>query len=97
MRYKTMDDKLGLNKFKPFEEKSHLGIVEGSKTGEKAKALVEGKLFVCPANVYSLNDKGEAMVAYENCLECGTCRVAAPDEVTWEYPQGGFGVTFRFG
>ena len=91
-RFKTMDDKLGLNKFKPFE-KTHLKIKEGAN----GKKLVEGKLFVCPANVYELNDKGEPIVNFENCLECGTCRVAAPDEIEWEYPQGGFGVTFKYG
>ena len=88
----TIEEKLSLDKFKPFE-KTHLKV----KAGANAPALVEGKLFVCPAKVYELNDKGEAMVSFENCLECGSCRVAAPDEIEWEYPQGGFGVTFRFG
>ena len=88
----TMEDKLSLDKFKPFET-THLKV----KAGVNAHELVEGKLFVCPAKVYELNDKGEAMVSFENCLECGTCRVAAPDEIEWEYPHGGFGVTFRFG
>ena len=88
----TIEDKLSVDKFKPFS-KTHLKI----KPGVNAHELVEGKLFVCPAKVYELNDKGEAMVSFENCLECGTCRVAAPDEIEWEYPQGGFGVTFKFG
>ena len=90
--YKTMEDKLGLDKFKPFE-KTHLKI----KQRVNVKELIEGKLFVCPAKVYELNDKGESIVSFENCLECGTCRVAAPDEIEWEYPQGGYGVTFRYG
>jgi ferredoxin like protein len=91
-KFKTMEDKLGLNKFKAFE-KTHLRI----KQGADVHKLVEGKLFICPAKVYELNDKGEAIVSFENCLECGTCRVAAPEELEWEYPQGGFGVTFRYG
>ena len=91
-KFKTMEDKLGLNKFKAFE-KTHLKI----KKGADVHKVVEGVLFICPAKVYELNDKGEAIVSFENCLECGTCRVAAPDDVEWEYPQGGFGVTFKYG
>jgi ferredoxin like protein len=91
-KFKTMEDKLGLDKFKAFE-KTHLKI----KQGADAHKVVEDVLFICPAKVYTLNDKGEAIVSFENCLECGTCRVAAPDDVEWEYPQGGFGVTFRYG
>jgi len=88
----TMEDKLSLDKFKPFKE-THLKI----KPGVNARTLIEEKLFVCPAKVYELNDAGEAIVSFENCLECGSCRVAAPDEIEWEYPHGGYGVTFRFG
>ena len=91
-KYKKMEDKLGLDKFKAFD-KTHLKI----KAGSDVHKLVEGKLFICPAKVYELNDKGEAIVSFENCLECGTCRVVAPDEIEWEYPQGGFGVTFKYG
>lgn len=91
-KFKTMEDKLGLDKFKAFE-KTHLKV----KPGPNAKKTVEEVLFICPAKVYELNDKGEPIVSFENCLECGTCRVAAPDDVEWEYPQGGFGVTFRYG
>ena len=89
---KSMEDKLSLDKFKPSTE-THLKI----KKGVNARELIEGKLFICPAKVYELNDKGEAIVSFENCLECGTCRVVAPDEIEWEYPQGGYGVTLRFG
>lgn len=91
-KFKSMEDKLGLDKFKAFE-KTHLKV----KPGPKAHKVVEDVLFICPAKVYELSDKGEPIVSFENCLECGTCRVAAPDDVEWEYPQGGFGVTFRFG
>ncbi len=33
------------------------------------------------------------------CLECGTCRVLCGDTILkkWEFPQGTFGVEFRFG
>ena len=54
-------------------------------------------LNVCPARVYFLDEEGEIRLDLEGCLECGTCRVAAPEEVDWDYPQGGFGVTYKFG
>jgi ferredoxin like protein len=56
--------------------------------------------FICPARVYvpSPEDPGRPKVNYENCLECGTCRVACPREgIVWEYPNGGMGVRYRFG
>jgi ferredoxin like protein len=90
-QFTSMEDKLGLNKFTAFE-KTHLKIKEGADP-----KVVEEKLFICPAKVYELSDKGVPIVSFENCLECGTCRVAAPDEVDWEYPQGGYGVTYKFG
>lgn len=90
-QFTSMEDKLGLNKFTAFE-KTHLSIKPGSDP-----LVVEHKLFICPAKVYELSDKGVPIVSFENCLECGTCRVAAPDEVEWAYPQGGYGVTYKFG
>jgi len=95
-KFKSMEDKLGLDKFVLYE-KTHLKIKEGSKKGEKAKKLVEDVLFICPAKVYTLNENDEVVISFENCLECGTCRVAAPEEVEWEYPQGGHGVVYRYG
>ncbi len=90
-KFKTMEDKLGLDKFKPFE-KTHLKLKDDIPP-EKFEEL----LFICPAKVYDKNDKGEPIVAFENCLECGTCRVVVKDDMEWEYPQGGFGVTYKYG
>jgi ferredoxin like protein len=56
--------------------------------------------FICPARVYvpSSEDLNIIQVHHENCLECGTCRVACTREgVRWEYPNGGMGVKYRFG
>jgi ferredoxin like protein len=55
---------------------------------------------ICPAKVYvsSPEDPKKIQVHHENCLECGTCRVACSREgVIWEYPNGGMGVKYRFG
>ena len=53
----------------------------------------------CPAQVYDWDrERQEIMVAYENCLECGVCKVVCPyDNIDWEYPRGGFGVVWKFG
>lgn len=53
-------------------------------------------LWVCPAKLFSLSSDGEMLFVYDNCFECGTCYVACPGgAIEWDYPQGGFGVTFR--
>ena len=51
----------------------------------------------CPAQVYEW-EHDENLVAYENCVECGVCKVVCPyDNIEWEYPRGGFGVVWKFG
>ncbi|MFB6155758.1 MAG: ferredoxin family protein [Haloferacaceae archaeon] len=54
---------------------------------------------VCPADVWRNEDgDGVPTIAYENCLECGSCRFACPyDNVEWEYPDTGNGVSYKFG
>ena len=53
--------------------------------------------FVCPADVYSIDkNTGEIIVQYENCLECGACKIACPkNNINWEYPKSGYGVIFK--
>lgn len=68
-------------------------------------------LNICPANVYkqgvctelSENDSenngtiDSITVEYENCLECGACRVACPyGAIDWKYPKSGCGVVYKF-
>jgi len=55
-------------------------------------------IYACPANLYSLNEKGELVVEFAGCLECGTCQIACIyGSVKWKYPRSGFGVQYRFG
>ncbi len=53
----------------------------------------------CPADVYDWHGEEQmTSVAYENCIECGTCRIACPHEnIEWVYPKGGYGITYKFG
>lgn len=68
-------------------------------------------LTVCPANVYKKHVSGENPnsedknndtidcidVEYENCLECGACRVACPyGAIDWKYPAAGCGAIYKF-
>lgn len=51
----------------------------------------------CCAEVYSWEDD-HLHIAFENCLECGVCKVICPyDNIDWSYPRGGFGVVYKFG
>jgi len=54
---------------------------------------------ICPAEVYTWNkEKGELDIQYENCLECGTCRVACEmQNIEWSNPVGGAGVIYKHG
>ncbi|MBA4603852.1 ferredoxin family protein [Thermoactinomyces mirandus] len=55
--------------------------------------------FFCPADVYEWDGKRKVTtVAYENCVECGTCRIACPKEnIEWVYPKGGYGISYKMG
>ena len=55
-------------------------------------------LYVCPAQVYILNKDNEIELELDGCLECGTCKIAClRKSVDWNYPQGGFGVQYKYG
>ena len=90
----TVSARLAVNRFEIDEEESHISLDQ-----ELCRSTGTGRrlIAVCPAGVYSEQD-GEILVDYAACLECGTClAVAAPGALTWTYPRGGYGVTFREG
>jgi ferredoxin like protein len=85
--------KLGLNVFK-LGASPHIKIKEGREKDPKLKFMVK----ICPAGLYTENDKGEITMTVDGCLECGTCRlVCGTDVLDWIYPEGGAGVQFRAG
>lgn len=90
----SVSARLAVDKFDIDEEQSHIVIDQ-----ELCRSTGTGKriIAVCPAGVYS-EQNGEILADYAACLECGTClAVAEPGALTWIYPRGGFGVTFREG
>lgn len=62
-----------------------------------ARCTTRWCLTVCPADVYREQD-GRVVPDFAACLECGTCVVACvPEALSWHYPDGGFGVQYRYG
>lgn len=94
MENKNIDDKLYSVKFCP-DCKSHLNPDKMSCNACKSKICT----IICPAGVYEwLATKNELVVKYENCLECGACRIACEmKSLDWKYPKGNKGVTFKKG
>ncbi|GBE30424.1 MAG TPA: hypothetical protein ENH10_01925 [Bacteroidetes bacterium] len=91
---KSIEDKLGLLQYRTDEGNSHISVDQEKFKADPIKAI----LFACPAKVYEEDEKtGECLINYENCVECGTCHVVAPEYVNWFYPEGGKGVHYRYG
>lgn len=92
----SLEDKLYTVHYEVDRDHPHITVVqEICSTCQKRICT-----FICPAGVY-VQDKGtenRIIVRHENCLECGTCRVACPKEgIRWQCPAGGMGVRYRFG
>jgi ferredoxin like protein len=77
------------------EDESHLKIKD-----QEVCILCAGKpcLYFCPVGAYRTLEDGQTQIAYQSCVECGSCRIACPpNNVSWKYPRGGFGVAYKFG
>lgn len=55
--------------------------------------------YICPADVYEWDEKNsELIIRYENCLECGACKIACDKKnIKWGYPKTEHGVKFKNG
>jgi ferredoxin like protein len=90
-----IEEKLFLDRFQ-VDEESHLELIDAEICLEKCPD--QPCLYICPANVYKLEKDGRISVAYEGCLECGSCRIGCPHfNVKWRFPKGGYGVRHRYG
>lgn len=87
-----IDDLLSKVKYNP-DTISHL-IPNNEFCKKCEKRVCE---YICPARVYEWDaEKNKLQVTFENCLECGACRVACPyDAIDWRYPRAGKGITFK--
>ncbi|MHB0867370.1 MAG: ferredoxin family protein [Thermoleophilia bacterium] len=93
----NVSSKLGLVKFNP-DVNSHLSIIDPGVCRDRCPQKF--CTHTCPAQVYRWEPQEESIgVAYEGCLECGTCRSGGCPfrNIEMRYPRGGFGVQYRFG
>ena len=92
----TIDAKLGLLKYKKFHE-THIKIRDPKVCLEKCpeKPCVS----ICPAKVYEWEaSQKKILVAFENCIECGGCRMICPFyNIGCDWPGGGAGVLYQYG
>ena len=88
----THDEKMRTARFK-VDDTPHI-VVDGEKCRTCA---VQSCITVCPAGLFVGLDDGSVLFNYENCFECGACYFVCAVEgaISWTYPKGGFGVTFR--
>ena len=87
-----LDEKLYTVRYTPDTESHLLPVQECCKICKSKICTV-----ICPAGVYSW-ENNKLIVNYENCLECGACRIACEtSSLGWEYPKGNKGVTFKQG
>lgn len=91
----SLEDRLYTVKYEDPGE-SHLDVTIPGLCAERCTTY--DCVSVCPAGVWRKGDEGVPEIAYENCLECGSCRWACKHgNVEWEYPETGSGVTYKKG
>jgi ferredoxin like protein len=90
-----VDDLLMSLKYFIDEESAHLSIIDQAVC---SRCEYKPCLYFCPVGAYSQSNEGRILVAYQSCVECGSCRVGCPyKNIKWELPRGGFGVAYKFG
>jgi ferredoxin like protein len=85
---------LSFNKYLVDDEEKHITIKKEICAGCRTRPCIPA----CPAGLYVLKDQ-EMSIDPAGCLECGTCRVVCPfpEAIDWNYPRGGFGISYRYG
>ena len=90
----TVDKKLTVLAIKPQAESHIVPDQELCRRCDSRPCIV-----ACPAELWALNEEtGEMTIEHAGCLECGTCLLVCPqDAVVWRFPDGTYGVQFRYG
>ena len=95
MPHVYVDDMLMSLKYYVDEHEAHLHILYPEVC---THCESKGCLYFCPVGAYQEEDSGKIQIAYQSCIECGSCRLMCPHQnVVWKYPRGGFGVSYKFG
>jgi len=93
----NVDEKLGQLTYKADHSFAHITL----KSDNPCQTQCKDKpcITVCPAKVYNWEEaQKKILVSYENCIECGACRMLCPfDNISCEWPRGGFGVQYKLG
>ncbi len=95
----TVEAKLGTLEWKKSPE-AHISLRDDSPAAPcAAKCQDKPCVTVCPAKVYEWEpDHKKVVVNYENCIECGACRMLCPyDNIICDWPVGGMGVKYKYG
>lgn len=93
----SIEDRLFTVGFKPDEHESHLKVIDPAVCVEKCGAKNRPCTTFCPASVYNW-EENRITVAYNNCLECLTCRTGCPfRNIECNYPRGSHGITYKYG
>ena len=93
----NVDEKLGMLTYKADHQQSHISLKSGEPCLEKCDS--KPCTTACPAQVYRWEEaQKKILVSYENCIECGACRMVCPfDNIVCHWPRGGFGVQYKYG
>jgi ferredoxin like protein len=96
----NIEEKLGLVTYKADHSNAHIRLKDASENSPCVTSCVDKTCTkVCPAKVYDWEAPNKKIVvSYENCIECGACRMLCPfDNISCEWPRGGFGVQYKMG
>ena len=93
-RRAAIEEALSVNEYTVDEHAPHLRV----KDMEACRLCTNRPcISICPAAVYAWEEQ-QLLVQCNGCLECGACRfVCLHDNIDWNYPRGGFGVTIKHG
>lgn len=95
----SVEAKLGTLEWKKSPE-THISLRDASAQSPCVlKCDAKTCAAVCPAKVYEWEAAHRKVVVnYENCIECGACRMLCPyDNIICDWPLGGTGVKYKYG
>jgi ferredoxin like protein len=92
----TVEEKLGTVEWKKYSE-THITLKDPAVCVDKCDS--KPCTTICPAKVYEWEaEHKKVIVNYENCIECGACRMLCPsDNIDCDWPPAGHGVKYKYG